>query len=480
MMAKGKQERATIVWFRLDLRVADHPALAAAAKRGGPVVPVFIWAPEEEGAWPPGAASRWWLHHSLASLDASLRRRSSRLVVCTGPSLRTLRALVEETGATAVYWSRRYEPMLRARDAQVEDSLREQGVETRTFNAALLVEPTEVLTRQGGPFKVFTPFWRAAATHEPPAPLDAPRKIAAPGRWPSSKPLKQLPLLPDTDWAGGMRAAWTPGEAGAAAMLHDFLAEAAGAYDTLRDIPGTPGTSRLSPHLHFGEVSPHAVYHAVQVRMAERTRPGWVRAAESYLRQLYWREFAHHLLWHFPHTAEEPLNRAFRAFPWQSDAHALRAWRKGRTGYPIVDAGMRELWASGWMHNRVRMIAASFLVKDLLLPWQEGARWFWDTLVDADLANNTLGWQWVAGCGADAAPYFRVFNPELQGRKFDPDGTYVRTWIPELAHVPGAGAHAPQVRQGGKYPAPIVNHQEARGRALAAYESVKTWRALEP
>jgi len=316
------------------------------------------------------------------------------------------------------------------------------------------------MNANGRPYQVFTAFWRACqAMPEPGVPLPAPECIPAPERWPESLAIEELGLDPIPDWAGGLREVWTPGEAGAMRLLREFLARADG-YADERDRPDRAGTSRLSPHLHFGEVSARQVWHAA-------------RGVEPYLRQLGWREFSAHLLHHFPHTATEPLRPEFRAFPWRMDAAALRAWTRGRTGYPLVDAGMRELWHTGWMHNRVRMVAASFLVKHLMIPWQEGAAWFWDTLVDADLANNTMGWQWCAGCGADAAPYFRIFNPVLQGEKFDPEGAYVRRWVPELADVPARFVHKPWLapEPPREYPAPIVDHDFARLRALAAYRS---------
>ena len=473
----------TLVWFRRDLRLADQPALAAAAERGA-VLPVFIWAPEEEDPWAPGAASRWWLHHSLAALRADLAARGLPLVLRAGPSLATLRALVRETGATAVMWNRLYEPAATRRDLQIKAELRGDGLEVRTFNAALLHEPWVVLTQQDRPYQVFTPYHRACqALGEPERPRAAPARMQGPAALPESLELEAFGLLPKLDWAGGLRKAWTPGERGARALLEEFAGARAEGYAEGRDRPDAPGTSRLSPHLHFGEVSPRQVWRAVRTACGNR--------AEPYLRQLVWREFAHHLLHHFPRTADEPLRADFRHFPWRKDPSLLVAWQRGRTGYPIVDAGLRELWATGWMHNRVRMIAGSFLVKDLLLPWQAGARWFWDTLVDADLANNTLGWQWVAGCGADAAPYFRIFNPELQAKKFDPAGAYVRRWVPELARLPDGLLHRPDgvsedllraagIALGTTYPRPLVDHAEARDRALEAYQQVRRGAPEQP
>jgi deoxyribodipyrimidine photo-lyase len=473
--------RSALVWFRQDLRVDDHPALTAAVRTGAVVVPVFIWAPHEEGDWPPGAASRWWLHHSLEALNRSLKACCSRLIVRKGDSPGVLRALACETGAAAVFWNRRYEPAAARRDAEVAESLRSEGLTVKSFNSALLFEPDEVRTGQGGPFRVFTPFWKAClAAPARESPLARPVRLAAPRSWPKSLTIAALDLLPRIGWADGLRGAWQPGEAGAKRVLDGFVGDAIRRYDEDRNRPDLPGSSRLSPHLHWGEISPRRIWYEVLEMAEQRADRSLAKNAASFLRELGWREFAHHLLCHYPHTPTRPLREEFARFPWRRDAAALRAWQQGRTGYPIVDAGMRELWATGWMHNRVRMIVASFLVKDLLIPWQEGAKWFWDTLVDADLANNTLGWQWTAGCGADAAPYFRVFNPAMQGAKFDPDGVYVRRWVPELAKLPSLWIHRPHeadsdvlskagVRLGGTYPFPIVDHAEARLRALAAF-----------
>lgn len=477
---------ATLVWLRHDLRLADNPALAAACARGAPVLPVFVWAPHEEGGWPPGAASRWWLHRSLAALDGDLRARGSRLVIRRGGSGEELARLIRETGAGAVLWNRRYEPAARVRDEAVAASLRARGVEMGAHGAALLHEPARLVNRVGRPYQVFTPFWKAClARGAPPPPLPAPRDLPPPARWPRSLDLSELGLEPAVDWAAGLRSAWTPGERGAAARLRRLLAEGLPGYPADRDHPGREGVSRLSPHLRWGEIGPRQVWHAAARAVQRAGQPAWARGAEAFLRQLGWREFAYHLLWHFPDTPEHPLRAPFERFPWRQDAAAWRAWRRGLTGYPFVDAGLRQLWATGWLHNRARMVVGSFLVKDLLLPWQEGARWFWDTLVDADLANNTLGWQWVAGCGADAAPYFRVFNPVLQGRKFDPDGAYVRRWVPELARLPDRWLHQPWAAPGGVlaaagvalgagYPRPVVEHETARTRALAALASLRS------
>ncbi|MFN0067316.1 MAG: cryptochrome/photolyase family protein, partial [Limisphaerales bacterium] len=452
-------EAPALVWLRLDLRLADHPALQAALQAGGPVIPVFIGSPDEEAPWVPGGASRWWLHHSLAALGRALEERGSRLVLRCGPTLATLRALARETGARAVFWNRRYEPAVIARDAAIKETLKADGLAAGSFNAALLLEPWQVQNQAGRPFQVFTPFWRACVARlDPPPPAPAPRQIPAPVKWPKSEKLEALDLLPKIPWDAGLKAAWTPGEAGAQAQLARFAAGAIHQYSEERNRPDHAGTSRLSPYLHFGEISPRQVWHAAR-RAAEKGSAGAPPAtagapagralpksdwrSSQFLAEIGWREFAHHLLFHFPHTPEEPLRADFAKFPWARHPEHLRAWQRGRTGYPLVDAGLRELWNTGWMHNRVRMVVGSFLVKNLLLDWRAGAAWFWDTLVDADLASNTLGWQWTAGCGADAAPYFRVFNPVSQGEKFDPHGDYVRRWVPELARLPAEHIHAP-------------------------------------
>lgn len=473
----------SIHWFRLDLRLTDNPALTAAIQRSGAVVPVFIWSPDEEGEWPPGAASRWWLHQSLAALDRDLRARGSRLVIRRGPVLESLRTLIKETGAGMVFGNRRYEPGVITRDIQVREALRGDGVQLESFNAALLHEPWTIQNQNGKPFQVFTPYWKHCLNQcDPPAPLPVPEKIPVPAEWPGTLALAELELEPTINWAEGMRATWHPGEAAANAGLKQFLTKAFGNYAQQRDRPDIAGTSRLSPHLHFGEISPRQIWHALRHHAGSCGLRTW--RSSPFLTELGWREFAHHLLFHFPRTPAEPLRTEFKNFPWHHDEVRFRAWARGRTGYPIVDAGMRELWVTGWMHNRVRMIVASFLVKDLLLPWQEGARWFWDTLVDADLAQNTLGWQWTAGCGADAAPYFRVFNPVIQGKKFDPEGNYVRRWCPKLAKLPAEWIHEPGrapaeilraagLEPGKDYPRPMVHHGLARQAALEALARIK-------
>ena len=490
MSASPVSVAPVLLWFRKDLRLADNPALAAALARGGPVVPVFVLDDEAEGRWRPGGASRWWLHHSLSALADALRERGSRLVLARGESGAELRRIAKATGAGAMYWNRCYEPAVRARDAALKAALSAEGLETRSFNAALLFEPHTIRNKQGRPFQVFTPYWRHCASLAFPEPVksDA-RAIPAPAKWPAGAELASWELTPAIPWDAGFAKVWTPGEAGARARLRRFLrneTEGVRAYDEMRDLPGRDGTSGLSPHLHWGEIGPRQIVASVRALGARSGHDPASNGARLFLGEIGWREFAHHLLFHFERTPERPLRPEFERFPWAEDAggERLRAWRRGRTGYPIVDAGMRQLWATGWMHNRVRMIAASFLVKHLRLPWQAGARWFWDTLVDADLANNTLGWQWSAACGADAAPYFRIFAPVTQGERYDPEGDYVRRWVPELAKLPDKYIHAPWtapadvldlagVRLGENYPRPVVDHAKARAEALAAFKAFR-------
>ncbi len=475
---------AVLVWFRNDLRLSDHPALDAALSQGKSVVPVFIWSPDDDHSWPPGSATRWWLQHSLLSLQEELRHRGSRLILRTGSPLRELRKLLSETDADTVYWNRCYEPSAIARDTTVKQKLRDDGVTVESFPGNLLHEPWTVVTQQGLPFQVFTPFWKAcqSRTVAEPIPSDT-LQFPALRTWPTSTTLESLGLLPRIDWAAGFRSRWSPGRTGAETALERFLETTVNAYHERRDIPAIAGTSLLSPHLHFGEISPREIWHRVHARNGANAS-SLNEGASTFLKELGWREFAHHILFHFPHVVERPLREKFLKFPWDNDQEKFRAWTKGKTGYPIVDAGMRELWSTGWMHNRVRMIVGSFLTKHLLISWERGARWFWETLVDADLASNTLGWQWISGCGPDAAPYFRIFNPVMQGENFDPAGEYVKRWVPELRSLPTKWIHHPwdapadmlstaNIKLGETYSLPIVDHREARARALAAIEVVK-------
>jgi deoxyribodipyrimidine photo-lyase len=471
---------ATVVWFRRDLRLSDNPALEAAVARGGPVVAAWVHAPLEEGDSAPGAAARVFLHDSLRSLAESLESLGSRLVLRRGPTIKALIDLARETGADAVYANKVWEPPLLARDAKAVAALRANGLDARLFDDGVLFPPDAMKTNAGDPFRVFAPFLRRCLSYpDPGAPRPAPARIPSPGTPPPSWPLPELWLCPSEPWDAGIRAACPAGEKAGGDRLSGFLEGALAAYPRDRDRLDRDGTSRLSPYLHFGCVSARQAWHAVRSRAGVRRAAGTVRGAESFLRQLVWREFAHHVLFHFPATVHAPLREAFISFPWRDDPADFAAWQEGRTGYPLVDAGMRQLWETGWIHNRVRMVVASFLVKDLLLPWRTGAVWFLDTLVDGDLANNTFGWQWVAGCGVDAAPFFRVFNPVVQGEKFDPAGDYVRTWVPELARMPKGWIHRPWeapaavlsragVTPGKTYPRPIVDHVAARLRAIAA------------
>lgn len=483
-MSRLANSRPVVVWFRHDLRLADNPALREACRSGQPVIPLFLWAPEEAGREAPGGASCWWLHYSLLSLRTSLRRRRSELVIRRAPdSMSGLGKVLSETGARMVFWNHVHDPAAWRRDRQILKRLSSEGVLVQSFEATLLFPVRDIRNRQDQPFQVFTPFWRHCLENLVPEKcLPGPSRIPRPTRFPPSLEVEDLGLLSRVDWAAGLRAAWEPGEPGAHRALRRFLARNLASYAKQRDRPDLEGTSRLSPHLHFGEISARWIWQAVE--KAEGIAPAAADSVRIFRQELGWREFAHHLLAHFPRTSDRPLRPEFSRFPWRRDPAALKAWQRGRTGYPIVDAGMRQLWRTGWMHNRVRMIVASFLVKDLLLPWQEGARWFWDTLLDADLANNTLGWQWTAGCGADAAPYFRVFNPVLQATRFDPEGAYVRRWVPELAKLSLPWIHQPwaapseALRQAGvtigkTYPSPLVEHEHARDRALLAFSRLK-------
>ncbi len=483
--------KTILLWFRQDLRLEDNPALqaalVAAREQGAALLPVYILDDAGEWGWQAGGASRWWLHHSLAALDRALRERGSRLVLAQGDTEAILHELIGATQSRSLYFNRRYELSAVARDSWIEDGLAQEGVEVRTFNGALLHEPHTIANKQGRPFQVFTPYWRHCLTLPVENPVALERgAFPAPKAWPRSLILDDLKLLPTIPWDAEFGSAWTPGEEGAQKRLAQFAARSMADYAEGRDRPAEDGTSRLSPHLHFGELSPRQIW--AEVKRLSRSSGVFPpsKGAQVFLAEVGWREFAHHLLFHFPYTAELPLREEFERFPWAEDpgGRKLRAWQRGQTGYPIVDAGMRQLWRTGWMHNRVRMIAASFLLKHLRLPWQEGARWFWDTLVDADLSSNTLGWQWSAGCGADAAPYFRIFAPVLQGTKFDPEGEYVRRWVPELARVPRKYVHAPWeagaatlaaagVKLGETYPHPIVDHAQARDAALAAFKSLR-------
>ena len=472
-----------ILWFRRDLRVADNPMLQHAIEQGGHVLPLYILDPRTT----LGAASRWWLHHSLSHLQHRLRKLGLELFIQRGDPAEILTRLGARHAIDEVLWNRLYEPDTVQRDTDIKGALIDAGIAARSYNGSLLMEPWQMLKADGGPYRVFTPFWKVlnkrlleAIPSAPPRQLPGLTIDTGEGLQ-----LDALELLPDKPWDEGLYQHWHPGETGAHRRLQDALAGPLLHYPIARDHPDRDGTSRLSPHLHFGELSPRQIWYAVRSWSTGNSGPGYVEAGESYLRQIAWREFAHHLLYHFPHTAKTALDSRFEHYPWATGYTAdLRAWQQGRTGIPIVDAGMRELWRTGWMHNRVRMLVASLLTKNLRIPWQEGAAWFWDTLVDADLANNSMGWQWVAGCGADAAPYFRIFNPVVQGERFDPDGSYVRRWVPELQALPNKWIHQPSsapaellaecgIELGRDYPRPIVELDESRKQALSAWEQIK-------
>lgn len=443
-----------LLWFRRNLRLHDNAALIAAADSGRPIIPVYIVDEQDSGG-----AARWWLHHSLVSLDRDLQKLGGSLLIRAGSPARVLTQLVDETGACALYFTRRYEPTSRRQEKEICSALPE-AIDVCDSADGLMHDPEKILTRTGTPYRVFTPFMLAGnEIGDPPSPRSIPKSLIFSHPAPASLPLSELSLLASArERSEGYGNAWVPGESAGLQQLDQIESTLRG-YDRHRDRPDIDATSKLSPYLHFGEISIRQVWHAV--RQLEREFHSLV-ASSSLLRQLYWREFSSYQLYHFPYLPEKPLRPEFACFPWTGSEEQLHAWQQGMTGYPIVDAGMRQLLQTGWMHNRVRMIAASFLVKDLLIPWQSGAAWFLDKLVDADLANNSAGWQWVAGCGSDAAPFFRIFNPVLQGTKFDPHGDYVCRWVPELTEKATAG-----------YPRPIVDHRQARQTALAAYQTVK-------
>ncbi|WP_366555641.1 cryptochrome/photolyase family protein [Aquibaculum sediminis] len=481
MSPKAPSEAPSLVWFRQDLRLSDNPALSAAAERGRPLLPVYILDEEAAGTWAPGGAARWWLHRSLTALKESLQACGSNLLLLRGPSEALLPDLVQRLGADAVFWNRCYEPWRQERDTRIKQALKAQGVRAESHKAALLAEPWDIATGSGTPYKRFTPFWKALRAFHIAEALPAPKKLPPPPAIDGER-LEDWGLLPTRpDWAGGLRATWQVGEAAAQARLDDFLAEAVD-YGKARDRLDQDATSRLSPHLHWGEISPRQVWHAALA--ASHRDDAKSDGLWKFLSELAWREFSYHLLHHWPDLPHRNWQGRFDQFRWLEDEEAFTAWTRGRTGYPLVDAGMRQLWHEGWMHNRARMVTGSFLVKHLLQPWQKGEAWFWDTLVDADLASNAASWQWVAGSGADAAPYFRIFNPVRQSETFDPQARYLRRWLPELAELPDRWLHRPWeaseatltaagVRLGRDYPRPIVDHAAARQRALDAFAAIR-------
>ena len=467
-----------IVWFRADLRLSDNPALYAASQLCRTIIPVFIDDLTPTTLSQLGAASRVWLHHSLAQLQHDLAQQGSSLIVRQGQSLAVLQALIQETNATHIFWNRLYDPVSLERDTHLKKSL-SNLVTVQSFNGSLLYEPWQILKADQTPFKVFTAYWKQVLKQgidqvltPPPLHLNAPKLL------PHSLALESLHLLPQKPqlrWDLGMMQGWQVGESAAQQQLTHFLEWAGRDYASARDRPDMQGTSKLSPHLHFGAISPRQILHTTT--QWKNAHPSHSQGLETFEREIGWREFGYYLLFHFPHTLTEPLDLRFKTFPWRDAADYqtdLKRWQQGQTGIPMVDAGMRQLWQTGWMHNRVRMIVASFLTKNLLIPWQEGETWFRDTLVDADLANNVLGWQWTAGSGADAAPYFRIFNPVTQGEKFDPEGAYIQTYIPELKGRHIKVLHTPrQLGEGYHYPLPVVDLAASRARALAAFDAIK-------
>ena len=474
-----------IVWFRNDLRLSDNPALLEACKADKPVLALYIL---DESL---GGAAKWWVHQSLNALGDALRDKGCQLVLRRGDAAKVLDSVIDEAGADTVYWNRLYDKAARDRDAKIKRRLKDRGLTVDSFNGAMMREPWEVLTKQGTPYGVFTPMWRMFwSLGDPSIPQAAPDKIRSAESITKSitksirsDSLSDWALQPTKpDWSGGLQDAWTPGEAGAQARIREFLdQDGPQHYVEERNRPDKHGTSRMSPHLRFGEVSPRQLWHWARETEDHKAPSDGLR---TYLQELVWREFSYQLVFNHDRLQTAPLKSAFLDFPWENDPEGLEAWQRGKTGYPVVDAGMRELYATGWMHNRVRMIVGSFLIKHLMLPWQLGERWFWDTLVDADIASNSASWQWVAGCGADAAPFFRIFNPVLQGEKFDPNGDYVRKWVPELAGLPKRFIQKPWeakgdvlrqagVHLGDTYPQPIVDHGMARQRALDAFQHIK-------
>ena len=475
----------TLFLFQNDLRLNDNAGLAAACQSGQPVILLYILneaLPDGKNR-AIGGAGRWWLHHSLRALADDIKTRGGRLILRRGRPLKILDEIIAEAGVNRLYFSRGYEPAARGLEEDIHARYHDR-IEVKRFAGHLLFEPEQIAQASGLPYKVFTPFWRACLAQAEPRPA---------GPWPDKPPaLNRISLASEAldswrlaprkpDWAAGLRAAWRPGERGAERALDRFLDGAVTDYGAGRNRPDRDGTSCLSPHLRFGELAPARIWQQTRARVKAQAAQ---KSALAFLRELGWREFSSHLLFHWPSLPEQPFRPEFADFPWTPDRAALTAWQRGRSGYPLVDAGMRQLWQTGWMHNRARMVTASFLVKHLLIHWREGEAWFWDTLVDADLANNVAGWQWVAGSGADAAPYFRIFNPILQGKKFDPEGVYVRKWAPELKKLPTQYLHEPwlapasvladaDVRLGETYPRPLIEHAVGRERALAAFRRIK-------
>lgn len=463
-----------ILWFRQDLRLRDNPALMAAHETGRPIIPLYILDDHNSGEWKMGGASRWWLHESLSELNKALK---DTMIFETGDPLPIVQKIMHDTGAQDIFWNRCYEPWRIARDKHIKDTIKG----AKSYNGALLYEPHTVLKEDGTPYKVFTPFYKKGCLERgptPPKPKKAPENLNLHTH--KAGTLEALNLHPKINWHQQMEKEWQPGESGAQKRLQSFMENGLNGYKEGRNFPNKINVSRLSPHLHFGEISPGDAWYAAQEHMIVQNCEN---DGAHFMSEIGWREFSNSLLYHFPDLPRKNLQSKFDNFPWSTDEEALTAWKKGKTGYPIVDAGMRELWKTGYMHNRVRMIVGSFLVKNLLLHWHHGEEWFWDTLLDADLANNSASWQWIAGCGADAAPYFRVFNPVTQGQKFDQTGEYVRRFVPELTKMPDKFLHNPWeapdnilqyagIKLGTHYPKPIVALKPSRERALEAFKTL--------
>ena len=474
-----------IIWLRKDLRLHDHPGFAQAIAKGYEIIPVYIWD-ESEHRWQEGEASRWWLHHALIDLQQQLNELGGKIFIHrVGEKdnvLGCLTRLINQYEADAIYWGRRYEPDIVKRDQIIKTQLKESGYDVCSFNSHLLFEPHTVKNKSGKHFKVFTPYWKKCLTLNVDNLTKISKKQWAKVKWYSrpcslSIEIESLGLLPNIPWDKEFYVCWKAQRSEGLKRLNDMVESKCGTYNEQRDIPAIDGTSRLSPYLQWGQISAREVYHAFSNNYTDAIEKG-------YLRQLFWRDFSYHLMFNEPHTPEKAMRPEYEHFPWEKNEMFLTAWKNGQTGFPIVDAGMRQLWQTGWMHNRVRMIVGSLLVKHMLQDWREGASWFWDTLVDADLANNTMGWQWIGGSGADASPYFRIFNPIIQGEKFDPDGSYVRKYCPELTRVPNAYIHKPWempelelaeagITLGKDYPNPVISHQAGREKALAAYAQFK-------
>ena len=479
-----------LFWFRSDLRIKDNPALKAACSSCKQLVIIYIYNPKDKTTWAMGSASKWWLHHSLSALQDDLNKRDVNLQIIQGEPNKVIFKLCEKLNISQVFWNRVYEPEYITRDKKLKNTLKNNNIKVKSYNASLLNEPWDILKNDGTPYRVFTPYWKMVQKNGLNFTLEKniksfPKNIKITSDFTACN-IDSLKLLPTINWDDMFYPIWKPGEHGAQKSFNKFLKSGLSEYEDGRNLPAENLTSKVSPYLHFGEISSRQIVASVQNNLKTNNKnKQLISNANSYIREIAWREFSYHLLFHFPQTVDVPLNHKFSRFPWAKRyTKDLHSWQQGKTGIPLVDAGMRELWNTGWMHNRVRMVVGSFLTKNLLIPWQIGSKWFWDTLVDADLANNTLGWQWIAGCGADAAPYYRIFNPVLQSKKFDKDGKYIRKWVPELNMLPSKLIHSPWecpaevLKQHGivlglHYPKPIVDLKTSRETALAAYNKIK-------